>query len=70
MSDEGARKRWEQIISSPFIPATLAGTNITNENRVANALEYIAAQLGQINAKLDKLIVQDDRKIRIEDIEP
>jgi hypothetical protein len=33
---------------------------LSPELRIANALEYSAYQLGQINRKLDKLIAQKD----------
>ena len=49
---EEHRKFVEQLYKQPFIPNPNAGT----EQRAANALEYIAAVLGQINAKLDQLL--------------
>ena len=53
MTEETDRKRWEELVGRPFVPANIGGMNaphITAEYRVATALEYIAAQLGQINS--------------------
>jgi hypothetical protein len=52
MSTEGAKERWDHRVSKPFQP----DANINERLRIANAMEYIAAQLGQINAKLDRLL--------------
>lgn len=49
------RERWNARKSEPYVPAgvaTQAGTMPGPDVRVAHALEYIAAQLGEINAKL------------------
>jgi hypothetical protein len=48
MSEEGTKLRWQHMISEPFEPAS----NATPDLRIACALEYIAAQLGEINRKL------------------
>jgi hypothetical protein len=49
-TDKVTEERWKQIVGSPYIPdARLANSA---DMRTANALEYIAAQLGQINASL------------------
>ena len=61
MTEEADRKRWEELVGRPFVPANIGGINaahITAEYRVATALEYIAAQLDQINAKL-KVLAED-----------
>ena len=47
MSNDVERQRWDRIVQEPFNPEPAAV-----EYRVANALEYIAAQLGEINRKL------------------
>ena len=52
MDDEKTiTKRIENWASQPFMPVPGAST----EMRVAAALEYIAAQLGQINVKMDNM---------------
>ena len=58
MSDEQARKVWEERMHKPFEPIfTPSGKGIDTDAslRMAHAFEYIAAQLGQINRKLTKL---------------
>jgi hypothetical protein len=53
---ELAKQRWEQMVKGPFVPNHVnVGTQGTPEDRIANALEYIAVQLGEINAKLHRL---------------
>jgi hypothetical protein len=44
--------KFERVARAPFIPG-----HVKVEFRVANALEYIAAQLGEINRKLDRFNV-------------
>jgi DNA-binding MltR family transcriptional regulator len=59
MSDEGARKRWEERSNSPFEPLLSRsgqGPDIDAALRVAYALEYIAAKLGQIDSKLGPIL--------------
>jgi hypothetical protein len=51
MSDDIQRARMQHWASNPYQPVALEP-----ELRVAHALEYIAAQMGQISAKLDRLI--------------
>jgi hypothetical protein len=63
MSDNESQARWEQIANQPFVPANISGmsgAHATAEYRVAAALEYIAAQLGQISAKLS--VLGDNRR--------
>jgi hypothetical protein len=50
--------RTEQYFSQPFKPFNAPSTNADQGTmlRAATALEYIAAQLGQINAKLSQLL--------------
>jgi hypothetical protein len=58
MSEEQARKLWEDQAQKPFEPIfTSSGKGIDTDAslRMAHAFEYIAAQLGQINRKLTKL---------------
>jgi hypothetical protein len=54
MSTEGAKERWEHKVSHPYEPDLTTGGDPAV--RIANAMEYIAAQLGQINAKLDRVL--------------
>jgi hypothetical protein len=57
MTTEGAKERWEEMSSNPFQPDMTI-----NEpgQRTANAIEYIAGQLGQINAKLERLLPKSE----------
>jgi hypothetical protein len=49
----------DQDFRTPTAPPPGAGKfTLSTELRIANALEYSAYQLGQINKKLDKLIAQ------------
>jgi hypothetical protein len=57
MSEEGMQARWEQIAHTPYQPLTTSAV----DERVAFALDYIAAQLGQINVKLDRMIAAAKR---------
>ena len=50
--NERAKLRLER----DFDPSGAAGASLSPDVRVANALEYVAYQLGQINRKLDALI--------------
>jgi hypothetical protein len=47
------RELWEKMVSSPFEPAagSGAGIDVDAQLRIAHALEYIAAQIGQIRSK-------------------
>jgi hypothetical protein len=49
------RDRFRQYAGQPFAPpiADTGSIDTTMALRIANALEYIAAQLGEINRKLD-----------------
>jgi hypothetical protein len=53
-------ERFTARASQPFQPeppsASGTGLDVDATLRMAHALEYIAAQLGQINAKLDALV--------------
>jgi hypothetical protein len=59
--------RWEKTISEEFIPFELPHSDgfivppDTSSRQGARAAEYSAAQLGQINHKLDKLIAAIER---------
>ena len=57
MTTEGAKERWEHMSSNPFQPDM---TINESGQRIANAMEYIAAQLGQINAKLERLLPKSE----------
>ncbi len=53
MSVEEERARSAQIKSGPFSPAP---ATTDPDQRIAHAIEYIAFQLGEISAKLDRLL--------------
>jgi hypothetical protein len=49
--------RWKQVVSNPFLPMQVSvgiRSDTDYQLRIATALEYIAAQLGEINARLAK----------------
>jgi hypothetical protein len=50
-------ERWQHMANQPFKPSSQAANHAELQAalRVAHALEYIAAQLGMLNAKIDKL---------------
>lgn len=53
------RERWNARKAEPYVPigvANQSGVTPTTDARVAHALEYIAAQLGDINAKLSAIV--------------
>jgi hypothetical protein len=56
--DEIAAERFARDANLPFQPGYPKTGNPDTDAalRIAHALEYIAAQLGQVNAKLDKLM--------------
>lgn len=56
--NERARQRMER----DYDPNQTAGAAPAPDVRIANALEYIAFQLGQINRKLDGMIGQTKDK--------
>jgi len=65
MSEQQNREEWQHTAAQPFFPANISGLkgpHVTAEYRVAAALEYIAAQLGQINAKLSKLVGESEER--------
>ena len=49
-------ERVRQRMERDFDPSQTAGAAPSSDVRIANALEYIAFQLGQINRKLDGMI--------------
>lgn len=58
MLNDNSKERFEQSVSEPYSPSrpsTGSGPETDATLRIAHALEYIAAQLGQINSKFDKL---------------
>ncbi len=58
MLNDQSRERYEQSVNEPFCPprsvTTHSGIETDPALRIAHALEYIAAQLGQINLKIDR----------------
>jgi hypothetical protein len=58
-SKDIALSRWEHDKSRPFVPVSLGkGAADSPDLRIAHALEYIAAQMGEINVKLSGLLAQ------------
>ena len=58
MLNDNSKERFAQSVSEPYSPSrpsTGSGPETDAALRIAHALEYIAAQLGQINSKFDKL---------------
>ncbi len=63
MLNETSKECFAQSVSEPYSPsrpATGSGPEVDATLRIAHALEYIAAQLGQINSKIDKLTGKTD----------
>lgn len=56
MSVEKNSAKWLTHADQDFVPRTAAGGMASPEERVAEAVEYLATQMGQINRKLDRLI--------------
>ena len=59
MQDKVYEDRWNEQARKPFQPLNPNTQSSKTEDRAAHALEYIAAQLGFINAKLDSLLAQE-----------
>jgi hypothetical protein len=61
------RDRWLKIVSEEFVPMTdqpsqsIFPPSDSSPRQLARAAEYSAAQLGQINRKLDRLIAIAER---------
>ncbi len=57
MLNDTSRERFAQSVDEPYSPANAAGVGLETDVtlRIAHALEYIAAQFGQINLKIDEL---------------
>ena len=55
---EQAAARFAARTSQPYQPTMPSTGNLQTDHvvRIAHALEYIAAQLGQINSKLDAIV--------------
>lgn len=54
--------RWAKSVSEPYVPSAIkSGVTLSDQERIAQAVEYIAAQLGAINAKLDRLFPEAPR---------
>jgi hypothetical protein len=63
MLNDTSKERFAQSVSEPYSPSrtdTGSGIEVDATLRIAHALEYIAAQLGQINSKIDKLTGKTD----------
>lgn len=48
------QERWAKMAAAPFLPLQIRmgqGHTVTADERTAHALEYIAAQLGEINRR-------------------
>jgi hypothetical protein len=62
MADEERERRaekWKERTDNPYVaPSVAAGQHEDTPERVAQALEYIAAQLGMMNGKMDTLIAE------------
>lgn len=55
MTEIGAKERFDHRMQQPYQPrAATPGYNATAEDRMAHSLEYIAFQLGEINARLKR----------------
>lgn len=58
-------ERWKEAVARPYEPSRpdlTAGIEGHAALRIAHALEYIAAQLGQISAKLDVIAKGSEKK--------
>ena len=53
--------QWLERVGKPFAPR-IRMHKATHEQRAADALEYIAAMMWQINEKLTKLMESSDKK--------
>lgn len=56
--NDTSRERFAQRVNDPYSPSRAAASNGIETDpalRIADALEYIAAQLGQINSKMDRV---------------
>jgi hypothetical protein len=63
MLNDTTKECFAQSVSEPYSPSrplTGGGLEADATLRIAHALEYIAAQLGQINSKFDKLTQKPD----------
>ena len=49
------RQRWHEVMGQPFDPGHSSTKLPGSEERVATALEYIAYQLGHMNATLHEI---------------
>jgi hypothetical protein len=54
----------DQDFRTPTAPPAEGKFTVSPELRIANALEYSAYQLGQINKKLDKLIAAVNPQVK------
>lgn len=56
--ERDARLREQRIarMEADYLPTYPSGFTVTPENKLANAAEYAAFQLGQINRKMGRLI--------------
>ena len=57
MDREAGRQRIRAEMEADFLPEPSPDTLSQADKRMVNAAEYIAYQLGQIDKKLDRLVV-------------
>jgi hypothetical protein len=50
------KERWQRRMNDDFNPGYTPETMPNAEMRIANAAEYAAYQLGQINRRLDQIV--------------
>jgi hypothetical protein len=62
MDQDAARKRIRAYMETDFLPEPSPDTLSQADRRMVNAAEYIAYHLGQIDKKLDRLIVLLDER--------
>ncbi|MGA7329947.1 MAG: hypothetical protein WBX25_37055 [Rhodomicrobium sp.] len=53
---------WKHTVENPYVPDRLLNQLDRADLRIANALEYIAAQMGEINVKLGALLTETRRQ--------
>jgi len=59
---ENLKATFKERVSRPFEPlqVRLGGKDPPTDERIAHALEYIAAQLGEINRKIDAFVEEGE----------
>jgi hypothetical protein len=61
MDHETIKARQRALYEADFEPRPSQGSSPSSDDRLANAAEYAAFQLGQVNRKLDRLIAAVER---------